>query len=173
MLRRDVEEYDDDDGSVVQLDIEADHSPTLEGEEEEYDNECGYFIVKMLRGTTLGREMKREVFILATYESVFGISIFLISVYEDQVFGAIDGYLTDNNYGGSILGMQFVCSIGALILASCGFLAIRYWSSLVTNRQLLGDILKLYQVILVIHFTICLWSLNALCATFKHTIWEV
>ena len=69
--------------------------------------------------------------------------------------------------------MQFVCSVGAALLASFGFMAMKYWASLVTNRSLLGDVLKLYQVVLVIHFTIVLWSLNALCATFKNTVWEV
>jgi len=88
MARRehDSSEYSDgdmgDDSSVV-IDIDDPRNPTIAANDEEFENECGYFIVKMLRGSTLGRKIKREVFKITVNESIFGISMFLISCYEN------------------------------------------------------------------------------------------
>ena len=166
-------DYSPDDESVM-IDIDDDHiSTNTPGGEEEFDNECGYFLVKMLRGNTLGRQIKREVFKLSIFEIIYGIAIFLISCYESVTFGSLDGYFTGSKYGGSILGMQMVCSIGSILFSIFSWLSMKYWSSLVTNRELLASILKLYQFLLIIHFAICLWSLNALFATFENTDWQV
>jgi len=85
-------------------------------EEELYDNECGYWLVKMLRGATLGRQIKREVFKVSIYHFLWGTIIFLISVYQDLDIGRINGLLYDANHGGSVIQMQFTTALGALIM---------------------------------------------------------
>ena len=75
-------------------------------------------------------------------------------------------------HGGSIIEMQFVTSLGALIITGFTWLSMQFWASLVTNRELLGGLLKLYQLLLILHFAIVLWSINALGATFEDTDWR-
>ena len=71
MSRRAEElEYEEgDEGSIV-LDIDDAGSGSAErdDEEEEFDNECGFWIVKMLRGPTLGREGMCMKFIICLDE---------------------------------------------------------------------------------------------------------
>ena len=75
-------------------------------------------------------------------------------------------------HGGSIIEMQFVTSLGALIITGFTWLSMKFWASLVTNRELLGGLLKLYQLLLILHFAIVLWSINALGATFEDVDWR-
>ena len=160
-----IADPDDDDSVVLEIEDNIDN-------EDEFDGELGYFLVKMLRGTTLGRQIKREVFKLSIYHLLWGFILFIISVYQDIAFGPLDGLFYDEKHGGSIIQMQFTTALGALIMTGLSWAAMNYWSSLVTNRSLLGSLLILYQCLIALHFTIVLWSINALGATFKNTDWR-
>jgi hypothetical protein len=140
--------------------------------EEDYENECGYWLIKLFRGRTLGRRLKRELCKLSLFELLTG-TVMLTLTIVDQVNFSITPYFTISEYGGSLLSLQYSVAFSALIFGFAGILAIKYWASLVTNRELLGKILRIYQFCLVIFFTISLWCLCAIFLTFRNVKWNV
>ena len=163
-----MREVEEDNSVVLQIGESDDGSLP----EEDYENECGYWLIKMFRGRTLGRRLKRELFKLSLFELLTG-TVMLILTIVDQANFSVTPYFTISQYGGSLLSLQYTVAFSALTFGFAGILAIKYWASLVTNRELLGKILRIYQFFLVVFFTISLWCLCAIFLTFRNVKWNV
>ena len=112
------------------------------------------------------RRIKREIFKFGTIQLVCGIALFVIAYQEDRNF-FLSQYFIQNNYGSNLQSLMWLCAFGGVIMGVISMVMIRYWSSLVTNRELLSSILKLYMFIFFIFFIFVLWTTCVVFLTFS------
>jgi hypothetical protein len=154
----------------VKLDIFTSDNGSFDPDEE-YSQECGYSLIQTLRGSSTGRQMKRCLFWLSLYQLAYGVPVFIMSVYEDNNFSSMN-YYTAYSSGSSLLGLQYGTSILALIFGLMGFAAVRYWSTMVTNRDLLVNLLVVYQVVLLIMWIMIIVTIAKLFGNFEDIDWK-
>jgi hypothetical protein len=54
-----------------------------------------------------------------------------------------------------------------MALAVVSLLAVKYWASLVTNRQMLGNLIRIYMGLNALQFCLVLWFVIAFFLAFK------
>ena len=139
--------------------------------DEEFEDQCGYWLVIMLRGKSIGRQLKRAVFKMTFfYHTLTAGSLFLVTCFEDAYFGWTS-YFSHYRNGSSLLGIQYGISILALLQASANFYAIKHWASLTTNRDLLAKFLQIYQGFILLYFILTLASIIKVFQTFENVSW--
>lgn len=62
------------------LDIQ--NAPHIVDPDEEFDGECCFWLMKLLRGHNVGRRLKRKVFKYAMLNFILGLSLLVITAYE-------------------------------------------------------------------------------------------
>ena len=157
-------DFDDELSAQVQLDIEDDFGPI--NEDDEYQHELGYFMILLLRGDTVGRQLKQDIFKLGFFHLYCGIPMFIICCVEDDKYDWTS-YFTPTHFGSPLLDLQYVVSFFALLFGVLSWLAVHHWASLVSNRELFTKISKAYQFSLVFLFGFSCWNIGVLYNVFK------
>ena len=84
-------DYDDEEESVV-LDIEDSEEGTVSEpeniEDHDFEDSCGYCLVKLLKGNTTGRKLKQKLFKSGLFSGICGFSIVVITGYERKCMHA-------------------------------------------------------------------------------------
>ena len=137
-----------------------------DNDDELYSGEIGYWIVKLLRGTTAGRQLKRNIAKFTVFQIAAGIPFILMAAIVDRNYNMSIVY-TLATYGASLLNLTYLIAICTIFLALCSILIIKYWASLCTNRKLLLEIMKIYIILFIAIFILLLWLFIALFSTFK------
>jgi len=162
---------EDDDAAEIKLDVvdsSTDRGPF--DPDEEYAMEWGYSLLKTLRGSSVGRQMKRCLFWLGCYHMLYGLPMFILAIYADNYFSFMREW---GHYksGSSLLGLVYGTSFLALFFGTLNLASVRYWSSLVTNRDLLVNLMGVYQVILVLMWIMVIVTIAKLFDMFDGIDW--
>lgn len=64
--------------------------------------------------------------------------------------------------------LSWCVSFPSFIMGVATMLAFKYWSSLVTNRRLLVDLMRVYTVAMILIFIMAVWMIVAVFLTFRH-----
>ncbi len=131
-----------------------------------YQDECGYALVKLLRGSSCGRCIKRCVFKMAVVGLCCAMTIMIISYLESRLF-AFTRYFQTSPYGATLQTLMWVASISEMFMSVMSLVFIKYWASTVTNRKLFTQLLRLYMVMQVATVMFGIWMLGVLYSTFE------
>jgi len=139
------------------LDIQ--NEPHIVDPDEEFEGECCFWLMKLLRGFNVGRRLKRKVFKYALLNFIVGFSMLVITVYEEQSWGLMKMFA--NTVGGlSLIQVQYFVSFLALIIFFTLLFGLYHWASLVTNKDLLQKLVFIVlaygamQFIMTIYWTV-------------------
>ena len=158
-------EYNNDD--EIEYNEEYDEQKEKNAADDDlYSGEIGYWIVKLLRGTSAGRQLKRNIAKFTVFQIAAGIPLILMGAIVDRNYNMSITY-TLVNYGASLLDLTYLIAICTIFLSLCSILILRYWASLCTNRKLLLEIMKIYIALFIFIFVLLLWLYIALFSTFK------
>ena len=84
--------YVDDEDSVV-LDMEESDESTVSDpedvEDHNFEDSCGYWLVKLLKGNTTGRKLKQKLFKSGLFSGICGFSIVVITGFERKIFRSL------------------------------------------------------------------------------------
>jgi hypothetical protein len=160
----DIEDQDD---VILQVDEEINRAEA----DDLLEDECCYCLYKMLRGKSVGRRLKRKLFKFAIAENICGFGIFCITAYEDTRLGS-SYYVTTATYGSTLLNLQYAVAFLSLIIGIPTALAVKYWGSMVTNRNLLVKLMYINLLYLFILFVIMIWCVVVLFLTFRGVNWS-
>ena len=64
------------------LDIQTE--PHIVDPDEEFEGECCFWLMKLLRGHNVGRRLKRKIFKYSLLNLIVGFSMLVITVYEGE-----------------------------------------------------------------------------------------
>jgi hypothetical protein len=128
-------------------------------------------VTNLLNGKTTGRRVKRVIFKYGLYQSILGFMLVVIASYENVNFFQLD-YFNLPSYGAPVLTLMWLVSFPTWIIGLLSLLAVYYWASLCTNRELFTSLLKIYFGILAVLFVLTLWFACALFLTFKDAKWK-
>lgn len=131
-----------------------------------YEDECGYWIIIMLRGKTTGRMLKRDIFKAGLSEIVFGFVLLVITLYEEYNF-ITTKYFDTNQYGATLLSLMWLVSFPSLLAGVLSFVLVKFWPTLVTNRSVLLNVTRVYLVIMFLLLASIIWCLAAVILTFR------
>ncbi len=134
--------------------------------DDEYEDECGYWIIVMLRGKTTGRMLKRDIFKAGVAQLFFGIMLIIIANYEYLNF-VTTSYFDTNMYGAKLMDLMWLVSVPSFLAGCFSMLIIKFWGTLVTNRTILIVLMKVYMVILFLLLVTTVWLIAALILTFR------
>jgi hypothetical protein len=150
---------------------------TLKDSEDEYrrlalgDEDLVDRVTNLLNGKSTGRRIKRVVFKYGLFQSIVGFILVVIASYENVNFFQLD-YFNQSLYGAPVLILMWLVSFPTWIIGLLSLLAVYYWASLCTNRELFTSLLKIYFGILFFLFFLTLWFICALFLTFKGADWK-
>lgn len=157
----------DDEDFVINVDDELNRAEA----DDLLEDECCYCLYKNLRGGSVGRKLKRKCTKFCIAELVCGFSLFVITAYEERNLGG-SAYLLSIEYGATLVALQYCVSIPSVILGTTTFFAVKYWASLVTNRELFIKLQYINLFYLCILFIITVWCTIAFFLIFKDVDWQ-
>jgi len=131
----------------------------------DFEGEFIYTLTRSLRGSHSGRRFKRTLFKFGFILLVCGFALLTITCLIEENFKRQPQYAT-SRYGSDVLTLMFCTSVLANVFAIVTLLAVRYWGSLVTNRDLLVNLFKIYSLVLLVAALIGIWTLMTNVLTF-------
>ena len=153
-------------GDVKDVTVEfPDNIKNLENDDE-YEGECGYWIVIMLRGSTTGRRLKRNIFKAGLAQLVCGFILLMITIYIYENYWYTDYYGT-MRLGATLLSLMWLVSFPSVLAGLFSMLIIKYWPTLVTNRNIVINLMRMYMVIMVMLLISVCWCISSLIISFK------
>jgi len=159
------EEVEDD----LVFNAEGTHSRAInrkENPDAEFEGELGYALIKALRGKTVGRRLKRNLFKFAVFQTICSFSLLIITMQAWDNFRETE-YYDSPKYGATLLGLMWVVSFPSLCVGFITLGLVRNWASLTTNRGLLSNLMRVYVVFFFGMFIFSLWLACATFLTFK------
>lgn len=135
--------------------------------DDDFKGEMGYTLVRMLRGNTVGRRLKRKLFKLGFVQLTCGAALSVICYLSDYNFSNT-AYYDNARYGSKNQTLYYCVSYPCVVIGILSWLCIRYWGSLVTNRGLLTNLFKFYVINIIIHMLLSVWLGVSLVLTFEH-----
>jgi len=97
---------------------------------------------------------------------ICGAVLLIVAMIEDASL-ANSSYIMIPKYGISVHDLTFMVCVPAILLGLISLIAVKYWASLVTNRVLLGNLIRSYMASCVILFICTLWCTCVLFLTFE------
>ena len=134
--------------------------------DKEYDGELGYDLVRSLRGKNVGRRFKRTLFKFGLQLFLEGLALFIIACMTDTQFSEIP-FFDDVTYGATLQDLAYLVSFPTLFFGFITFKVVQNWASLVTNRELLAALAKLYLLCIFVIFIWTIWLTAVWILTFK------
>lgn len=135
-------------------------------EDEEYEGECGYLLMRALRGKTVGRRLRRKLFKYGLFQLFCGFPLFILAILEVENFTNTSQFDTAR-FGSSLIALTWCVSLPSFLLGIASMTAFKNWASLVTNRRLLVDLMRIYTAALLIIFILAVWLACAMFLTFR------
>lgn len=123
-----------------------------------------FAIVILLRGNNTGRKLKRRILSIGLIKLTFGI-IFLIITTQSLTFAHTD-YYSNEIYGTSLMQLCWATCIPSLLSSPLCFYLIYQWRSIVTNRNLLCQLLYLLNILSLIILGLIIFCLIVLFSIF-------
>ena len=131
-----------------------------------YGDEFGYWVVRLLRGSTVGRRIKRCVFKIMVVTVVCNIALLVIAYLVDQIYG-MSAYFTTAPYGATLAALMWLSSILALFMGLLSFMFLKYWASIVTNKKLFSQLCRMYMVAMLVSLVFASWMMAVLILMFE------
>lgn len=126
----------------------------------------------MLRGTTTGRMLKRDIFKTGLTSFTAGMVLLIITVHEQYNFG-YSSYFDTVQAGLSLMQLMWLVSLPSVLFGVMSFVIVKFWASLVTNRNIVILIMRVYMVIVFCLIGVICWCIAGLLITFKGVKWLV
>jgi hypothetical protein len=164
---------DDSDGSGsddyeqhAEVDLEFPEHPRDLQNDDEYSGECGWWIVVMLRGKSTGRKLKRDIFKVALSMLVFGFVLFVCTVFINRNFSATP-YFGVENLGATLLSLLWLVSFPSCLEGILLMLFVKYWATLVTNREILLNLMRGTMIIMFMLLVSTGWCIGCMIMAFR------
>eukprot|EP01031_Cornospumella_fuschlensis_P030156 gene30156-36428_t len=135
-------------------------------EDEEYEGECGYLLMRALRGKTVGRRLRRKLFKFGLAQLFCGFPLWVMAILETENFTNTSQFDTAR-FGSSLIALTWCVSFPSFLIGIATMIAFKNWASLVTNRRLLVDLMRIYTAALIIIFILSVWLACAMFLTFR------
>lgn len=145
--------------------------PQVVDPDEEFEGECCFWLLKLLRGRNVGRRLKRKVFKYALVNALVGFSLLCITVYEERKWGLMKYFANSIGIMNLVQLQYFVC-ITALVISVILLFGVYNWASLVTNKNLLQNLLVILMGYGTIQGLMTLYCIVAFFLSFKGVDWE-
>jgi len=175
----DPDEYDESDHSDEDVDEEAGgrrwgkqkrkrRGGGEEGQNPDllYENEFFYRLVKMIRGSTAGRKLKRTIFKLSLVMMLCSFPLMVLAYIEDRTFEVGYYFTVVQKVGAALQPLMWLTGVPGFLLGAGSLIIIKYWASLCTNRKLLCNIMRVYAAVLVFYMIIVVYTVAVLFLTF-------
>ena len=163
---------DDDEESVISeaeiRNVTVDFPESVKDLEndDEYDGECGYWLITLLRGRTTGRKLKRNIFKVGLSQGLSGFILLCITVYIQRNY-AYESYFNTFRLGATLMSLMWLVSFPSVLAGIFSMLIVKFWPSLVTNRQLIINLTRMYMVIMFMLLVSVCWCIASLIVTFN------
>jgi hypothetical protein len=135
--------------------------------DEEYEGEWGYGLVKALRGKTVGRRLRRKLFKYGAFQLFCGFPLFMIAIQETQNLQNVSNFTAPLFGGASLTNLTWCVGFPIFLWGIASMAIVRHWASLVTNRKLLSNIMRIYLGIGILEFILSLWCTCVLFLTYR------
>jgi len=126
----------------------------------------------MLRGTTTGRMLKRDIFKTGLAAFSAGMVLLIITMHEQYNFG-YSSYFDTVQVGLSLMQLMWLTSLPSVVFGLFSFVIVKFWASLVTNRNFVIILMRIYMVIVFCFIGIICWCIAGNIITFKGVKWLV
>jgi hypothetical protein len=130
-----------------------------------YGDELGYWVIMLLRGSTCGRRIKRCVFKLAVAHILANIALIVMAYLEDRLYNS-SPYFETSPYGASLHYLMWCTCIPGMFVGFLNVLFLKYWASIVTNRLLFTQMLRILVAAEVICLGFAVWMISVLLLMF-------
>ena len=131
-----------------------------------YENEFFYRLVKMIRGSTAGRKLKRTIFKLSLVMMLCSFPLIVLAYIEDRTFEVGYYFTVVQKVGAALQPLMWLTGVPGFLLGAGSLIIIKYWASLCTNRKLLCNIMRVYAAVLVFFMVIVVYTVAVLFLTF-------
>ncbi len=131
-----------------------------------YQDEFLYWLVKLLRGSTAGRRIKRSVFKISIVGIVCSVALAIIAYLEARLY-SFSSYFNTSPYGMTLQGLMNAATTTEAFMSVMSLIFIKYWASVVTNRKLFIQLIRLYMIMQLVTVIIGMWMLGILYKTFQ------
>lgn len=161
-----VGSYDDDEDDYDgEDDEESGHRPPPIDPDVLYGEEFLYWLVRLVRGSTAGRKLKRTIFKLCVVLMLCNFPLIVIAYIEDRTF-EVGQYFTLSPYGATLSVLMWMTAIPGFLMGGASLFLIRYWASLCTNRLLLTNIIRIFVCIMLLYMFIVTYTVAVVFLTF-------
>lgn len=130
-----------------------------------YGDECLYSLVRLVRGSTAGRKLKRTIFKLCSVLMLCTFPLIVIAYIEDRTF-EVGQYFTLSPHGATLSVLMWLTAIPGFLLGAFSLSFIRYWASLCTNRLLLTNIIRIFVCVMLLYLFIVTYTVAVVFLTF-------
>ena len=122
--------------------------------------------MKLLRGQTVGRRIKRCVFKIMVVTFICNIAILVMIYLIDRLY-AMSAYFQTSPYGNSLSILMWMTCIPGIFMGVTSFMFLKYWASTVTNRKLFSQLVRIYMVAMIVCILLGSWMIAVLLLMFK------
>lgn len=138
-----------------------------------FGDEFGYWLVKLLRGPSVGRRIKRCVFKIMVVTVVCNIALLVLAYLEDRLY-AMSAYFATSPYGATLSILMWLTCVPALFMGLLSFMFLKYWASIVTNRKLFSQLCRMYMVGMIVCLALGAWMIAVCILMFEDVDrWDV
>jgi hypothetical protein len=131
-----------------------------------YGDEFGYWVIKLLRGPSVGRRIKRCVFKIMLITFACNVALMVMAYLEDRMY-AMSAYFSTSPYGATLQILMWLTCIPGIFMAVMSLLFLKYWSSIVTNRNLFSQMCRVYMVGYIVCLSLASWMMAVLLLMFE------
>lgn len=135
--------------------------------DEEYEGECGYCLISELRGTTIGRKLKRIIFTFGVYQCIAGFVLTLIGISGANNPQLQKVYNISKMNSPDLQTLTLLTGIFTFLWGIGSMCIFKLWGAFCTSRLLLITIMKIYMFIDMICLIFSLWTVIILFACFE------
>lgn len=132
-----------------------------------FDGEFLYWAVKMVRGSTSGRQLKRTIAKLSLLLMLCCFPIVVMAYIEDRTFEVGHYFTVTSPAGAALQPLMWLTGAPGFLLGFGSLFILKHWASLCTNRLLLTNIARGYMLVIGCHFFIIVYTVVVLFLTFS------
>ena len=114
----------------------------------------------------MGRKTKRCVFYVALMQLACCFALLVIAYIEDRLW-ALSVFFQSSRYGAALQPLMWLVCAPGFTMGIMSLVFLKYWASLVTNRALFLNILRIYIVAQCVEIFSIVWCIAVLFLTFQ------
>lgn len=139
----------------------------------EYEGEFGYSLIRAFRGRNTGRRLKRDIFKHGVSQIFVSVGMIIFTDHAARDF-TLTHFFDTSVYGTRLLSLWWLTCIIGFMISFVTFFIVYLWPSLVTNRVLLNQILKIYMLINFVNWIFVLATAITTLRTFgEHPRYDI